>query len=382
MGKTFKQRIQNLFSCCSIKPKRPEEVVSSPPYYPDLRGPYFTAESVVGIRDISGIDLSTVSHVTCPESYPVPVARNQKKFSLFRRRNRVAPMPEGMEDVIVRGTLCQDSIGPLFVNRQCTTMAYEALAYQARRRHPETWTSMDIDNIIRLGHRQHSQFRIVDKLSTHIDQKVGVYQLPEEYQVRNLPTFLSMGNCGSSLERKGVTATMLSSVDGCFQYENRDFAEALSAVSPEFPAFMAKTFESNPKAAVHMVLTIGEYSMAVWRRKDDNRLWLFDSHRRGPRGDNNVIPTDPGAALMRSFRNLDALMTHLIIQCGTNFSYSAALIGYDEVKSCSSQQNHGLEIAKCESKLGRMSHAWTEWRYIANIIPKSNTTHPAGSYTE
>ncbi|XP_060080555.1 uncharacterized protein LOC132559936 [Ylistrum balloti] len=289
------------------------------------------------MRDISGIDLTTVSRVTRPQSFPLPKASDQKSslYNPLLFRNIPEPMSEAVEDVIVRGTLCQDSIGPLFVNRQCTTMAYEALAYQARRRHPETWTPKDIDDIIRLGHRQHNQFRNIDKLSTHIDGKVGVYQLPEEYRVRNLPTFLSLGNCGSNLEGKGVTAKTLYSVDGCFQYESRELAEALSAVSPEFPDFMVTTFESDPKAAVNMVLTIGQYSMAVWRRKDDDRLWLFDSHRRGPMGENNVIPTDwqpldPGAALLRSFQSLDALMTHLIIQSGTGFSYSAALIGYDE----------------------------------------------------
>ncbi|XP_060080554.1 uncharacterized protein LOC132559935 [Ylistrum balloti] len=316
------------------------KVVNSPPYYPDYCGRYVTPESVERIRNISGIDLTTVSHVTRPKRVSVPVPRDQKP-SLFNRlfcRNRPEPEPEIVEDVIVRGTLCQDSIGPLFANRQCTTMAYEALAYQARRRHLETWTPKDIDDIIRLGHRQHSQFRNVDKLSTHIDGKVGVYQLPEEYRVRNLPTFLSLGNCGSNLEGKGVTATMLYSVDGCFRYESRESSEALSAVSPEFPVFMARTFYSDPKAAINMVLTIGQSSMAVWRRKDDGRLWLFDSHRRGPRGGINVIPTkrkpsDPGAALMRSFQNLDALMTHLIVQFGSNFAYSAALIGYDEAQS-------------------------------------------------
>ncbi|XP_033739215.1 uncharacterized protein LOC117326566 [Pecten maximus] len=299
-----------------------------------------SAESAGGIRAISGIDLATVSHAMRSKGHFVPTtpADPPKKASLFRRlccRSRQAPKPVTVDDVIVRGTICQDSVGPLFVNRQCTTMAYEALAYQALRSHPETWTSTDINTIIRLGHRQHARFRLTDKISIQLDGKVGTYQLPDKYRVRTIPEFLSNETYGRNL-RPEVTASLLSCVDGCFQYKDRENADALFEVAPEFPTFMANALEMNQQEAVHMVLTIGELSVAVWRRKDDSRLWLFDSHRRGPKGDYHFGPTgtqqsDQGAALIHSFEDLDSLMTHLINQHGTNFQYSAALLSYDVI---------------------------------------------------
>ncbi|XP_033755415.1 uncharacterized protein LOC117338253 [Pecten maximus] len=342
MGKTLKQRLQSLFSSSSHTPRQEPVVLSSVsrslPYNNSCL-PYISAELAGNIRALSGIDLATVSHVTRSKTSSVPVAPPDppKKSFLFRRlccRSRPEPKSTTLNDVIVRGTICQDSVGPLFVNRQCTTMAYEALAYQALRSHPETWTSKDIDTIIRLGHRQHARFRITDKLSAQIDGKVGLYQLPNKYRVRIIPEFVSNETDDRYLEGRDVTARSLSYVDGCFQYQESEIAEALSEVSPEFPAFMTKTFEPNRQEDVNMVLTIGVLSVAVWRRKDDGRLWLFDSHRRTPKGDYHYAPTvseqsDPGAAILRSFENLDALLAHIIKQHGTNFQYSAGLFGYD-----------------------------------------------------
>ncbi|XP_033753895.1 uncharacterized protein LOC117337160 [Pecten maximus] len=343
MGKTFKQRLQSLFSSSSNTP-RPEPVAfstvsSSPPYYNNSCLPYISADLAGSIQAISGIDLATVSHVTRSKDTFVPITLPDppKKISMIRRlccRPTPEPKPVAVDDVIVRGTICQDSVGPLFVNRQCTTMAYEALAYQALRSHPETWTSKDIDTIIRLGHRQHARFRITDKLSAQIDGKVGLYQLPDKYRVRMIPEFVSNETDDRYLKGQDITARYLSCVDGCFQYHESEIAEALSEVSPEFPTFMTKTFEPNRQEDVNMVLTIGVLSVAVWRRKDDSRLWLFDSHRRSPKGDCHYAPTvseqsDPGAAILRSFENLDALVAHLIKQHGTDFQYSAAMFGYD-----------------------------------------------------
>ncbi|XP_021340566.1 uncharacterized protein LOC110441679 [Mizuhopecten yessoensis] len=305
-----------------------------------------TAESVASIKALSGINVASVCGVTQPllvglEEGNFDRLRELSPFQRLLSRFGFASNQKTIKDVIVRGTMAQDSIGPFVTNRQCTTMAYEALIYQAYRGLPETWTSWDVDTILRLGHRQHSQFRFVDRLSTHLDGKVGVYQLPNIYRVQTLPMFCSGSMTGDISLLRGVKIIHLSDTDGCYQYESKETAGAMSGVAPEFPVFMAETFTTNTTAAVNIVLTIGEVSMAIWRAEGDTRLWLFDSHRRGPTGGVHILgtvfcPSDPGAALVRSFPDLDSLMTHLVELAGTNFVYSAALFSIDVDQAVSS----------------------------------------------
>ncbi|XP_069126988.1 uncharacterized protein [Argopecten irradians] len=342
MGKNFKQRLQDLFCSCTHKrrpgPAHVDAVVIPPIYLPQASRSYISAKSAGSIMAISGIDLTTVSHVMRPTplvTLPQTSSLSQLLFSQPKPARRPEPEPvavDGYQDTIIRGTICQDSVGPLFVNRQCTTMAYQALAYQAVKNQPDNWTSKDVNTIIRMAHRQHARFRLTDKISDQIDGKVGIYQLPAKYIVRTIPQFMRKKHEDAFSEVPEVTATSLSCVDGCYEYTDSVTAEALSGVSPEFPIFMENAFKVNREESVNMILTIGETSVAIWRRRNDDRLWLFDSHRRGPKGDFHYGTTeteDQGSALVRSFEDLDALMTHLTTQYGTTFQYSATLLSYD-----------------------------------------------------
>ncbi|XP_069128531.1 uncharacterized protein [Argopecten irradians] len=339
MGKSFKQRLQSLCFPCSRTPQ-PEPipaVARSPRYLWQASRPYISAKSAGSIMAISGIDLTTVSHVMRPTPVTLPQKSSLSQLLFSQPKPAPRPKPElvtldGYQDTIIRGTICQDSVGPLFVNRQCTTMAYQALAYQAVKNQPDNWTSKDVNTIIRMAHRQHARFRLTDKISDQIDGKIGIYQLPAKYIIKTIPQFMVKKHDDAFSEVPEVTATSLSCVDGCYEYTDSDIAEALSGVSPEFPIFMENAFKANREESVNMILTIGETSVAVWRRRNDDRLWLFDSHRRGPKGDFHYGTTeteDQGSALVRSFKDLDALMTHLTTQYGTTFQYSATLLSYD-----------------------------------------------------
>lgn len=214
-------------------------------------------------------------------------------------------------------------------------MAYQALVYHTAQGHPEAWTSEDIDVILFQGNNLHSVFLLKEKVSKYKDGRVAVCELPEKYDfsvVHGLETPVESEDGVLAFQTIIVTARASKCVDGPYAFENEDTAVQLCNVTPAFPNFMTDTFNENANESVNLVLTINDYSMAVWRIEGHNRLWFFDSHSRGPYGlhlhSHPLLPLcggrlDRGVALVRSFRDTDHLIRHLIDLYGENFQYSA-----------------------------------------------------------
>lgn len=241
-------------------------------------------------------------------------------------------------DVVIRGTISQLNLISQYHNSQCTSIAYKALGYHAAQGHPEDWTSDDVDHILLQGNDLHSAFRLTR--NENKDGKVGVYELPQSHH------FSELVHSVEALEEGGdntiafqtrmqvVTATGGKSADGSYAFQSEDSAAALWELSPAFPKFMADTFNENTNESVNMVLTISIFSMAVWRIEGESKLWLFDSHSRGPDGlqwdpesplswrDGRLVP---GVALVRSFKDIEHLSRHLRALYGENFLYSARI---------------------------------------------------------
>ncbi|XP_033739318.1 uncharacterized protein LOC117326706 [Pecten maximus] len=221
----------------------------------------------------------------------------------------------------------------MFTNAQCTSMAYQALAYKMVCGQPDTWNYHDIDAILQQGHILHCYFRDDLKLSNNVDNRIALYELPHSHEVGVFPS--SITGPSSIVSAQNVQMTVAYDIDGIYEYESREIAASFDNVVTEFPVFISKTFSTDNVEAINMILTVGAFSMAIWRQSNENTIWLFDSHRRDPTGlvhAVSILETDSfdnGAALARSFDNANGLLEHITEIYGKNFYYNARLFNLD-----------------------------------------------------
>ncbi|XP_021347749.1 uncharacterized protein LOC110446773 isoform X2 [Mizuhopecten yessoensis] len=296
-----------------------------------------SADTVAAIRDLAGINIAKIVSVSKSKTRVINYYSDQPEDT---------PLPyfiwsvetNATVGIAIRGSFSQDTLGPMFSNAQCTSMAYQSLAYKKLMGQPDTWNYRDIDSILCQGHLLHSHFRYVMKLSTNKDNRIAIHELPLSYDVQVLPPTCTPGNGSSDLIQK-VHVVFLYGIDGMYAYNSPEIAKNVSSFAPEFPMFILQTFTTGNSEDLNMILTINDFTMAIWRRRNEDTIWLFDSHRRDATGLGHAFLTwgsesyDTGAALARSFTGVSGLVGHITEIYGDSFYYNARFYNLDMVDS-------------------------------------------------
>ncbi|XP_060080240.1 uncharacterized protein LOC132559624 [Ylistrum balloti] len=265
----------------------------------------------------------------------------------------------------------------MFRNTQCTSMAYQSLAYKKVIGEPDTWNYRDIDAILQQGHLLHTHFRNVMKLSINEDNRIAVHELPSSYEIQVLPP--SSNATPSTIPEGGkVKMTSSTAIDGPYAYASQEIADSFGNIAPEFPIFLLQTFTTDNADEVNIILTIGDFSMALWRRRNDNVIWLFDSHRRASTGLRHIVPIwesdyyDNGAALARSFTRVSELLEHITELYGENFLYNVRFFNLEMVEDNNAAvaktdaDENGVDVTICDKETSpESSRSGTSFEGIA-----------------